>query len=163
MSKIIKKKFNGVGVGMPAYLYLQEFGSQVWSAFGSCPYIVGSCLYKKVWRDVDVRMILDDEDFEKWGFGQPDQENGKRTAFEMAFAELGRRMTWLPIDFQIQQQTACNKKFNGPRSAIGIIALRMKPSEPEQHAELKKAIEDFSKARRKQLDAIPRRGLIPKK
>lgn len=159
----MKKKFNGVGVGMPAYLYLQEFGSQIWSVFGSCPYIVGSCLYKKVWRDVDIRMILDDDDFEIWGFGKPASENGKRTALEMAFAELGKRMTGLPIDFQIQQQTWANEKYQGPRSAIGIVALRMKPSEPEQDPKLLKALESFRKARQKQLDAMPKRGLIPKK
>lgn len=51
-----------MGVGMPAYLLLQEFGSQVWHAFGTPPYLVGSALDGKQWRDVDIRLILADAD-----------------------------------------------------------------------------------------------------
>ena len=53
-----------MSVGMPATLLLEEFGSQVWNAFGDCPYLVGSALENKTgWRDVDVRIILDDEEY----------------------------------------------------------------------------------------------------
>jgi hypothetical protein len=37
-------------------------------------------------------------------------------------------MTGLPIDFQIQQMTRCNEEYpriDHPRSALGIVALRM--------------------------------------
>lgn len=36
-----------MGVGMPADLLLHEFGSQVWAAFGDCPYHVGSSFNSK--------------------------------------------------------------------------------------------------------------------
>lgn len=52
-----------MGVGMPQALMLDEFGSQVWAAFGHPPYIVGSALAGKVWRDVDVRLILPDPEY----------------------------------------------------------------------------------------------------
>lgn len=117
-----------MGVGMPATLYLHEFGSQVWAAFGKPPYLVGSALAGKVWRDVDVRLILEDDVYEAMGLGAPTMQhtNGKWVALCMAFSALGREITGLPIDFQIQQQTQANKAFEGAaRSALGVIALRL--------------------------------------
>jgi hypothetical protein len=122
-----------MGVGFPATLLLHEFGSQVWFAFGDMPYHVGSSLVEKTgWRDVDVRLILNDEVYAAMGLGDPQQphQNGKWVALCRAFTALGREMTGLPIDFQIQQLTYANehcgfhqKDF---RSALGIIPLRMK-------------------------------------
>lgn len=116
-----------MGVGMPADIYLNEFGSQVWSAFGTCPYHVGSSLEGKTWRDVDVRLILDDETYKSMGLGDPKNPrmNGKWTALCLAFSALGKQMTGLPIDFQIQQQTAANAEFNGHRSSLGFVPLRL--------------------------------------
>lgn len=116
-------------VGMPASLLLNEFGSQVWSAFGDPPYLVGSALCGKCgrqWHDVDVRMMLDDETYAAMELGDPDDphRNGKWVALCLAFSALGKQMTGLPIDFQIQQVTHANKTHKGPRSAIGMIELR---------------------------------------
>jgi hypothetical protein len=116
-----------MGVGMPADLYLHEFGSQVWHAFGKPPYHVGSSLLNKTgWRDVDVRLILADEEYERLGLGDPRQPrcNGKWVALTLAFSALGKAMTGLPIDFQIQQRTHANQEHDKPRSALGIVALR---------------------------------------
>ena len=112
---------------MPAALLLDEFGSQVWSAFGTPPYLVGSALYGKGWRDVDVRLILDDNEYANQGFGEPNEahRNGKWVAMCLAFSSLGKQMTGLPIDFQIQQQTMANKVHDGPRSALGLVDLRL--------------------------------------
>lgn len=117
-----------MSVGMPAELYLHEFGSQVWHAFGDMPYHVGSSLLNKTgWRDVDVRLILDDEEYARLGLGKPEDAhtNGKWVALTLAFSALGKAMTGLPIDFQIQQQTHANKEHDKPRSAIGVVALRI--------------------------------------
>ena len=123
-----RKHAPGNFVGMPAALKLEEFGSQVWHAFGEPPYLVGSATFYKSWRDVDVRLILDDETYEAMDFGDPARgpHNGKWAALCMAFSALGRDMTGLPIDFQIQQQTYANKKYKGARMAIGLIQLRIK-------------------------------------
>lgn len=120
-----------MGVGFPATLLLHEFGSQVWSAFGHPPYHVGSsmpAINKTGWRDVDVRLILDDEEYEAMGLGDPaqPQQNTKWCAICLAWSIFGQQLTGLPIDFQIQQQTHANKAFDGARSAIGITALRLK-------------------------------------
>jgi hypothetical protein len=116
------------GVGMPQSLLLNEFGSQLWSAFGGPPYLVGSALFGKKWRDVDVRTILDDNEYEAMGLGKPNlaHQNGKWVALCLAFSALGKQMTGLPIDFQIQQRTRANEEFNQPRSALGVIELRVK-------------------------------------
>ena len=118
-----------MGVGFPADLKLQEFGSQVWSAFGQPPYHVGSSLEtKRDWRDVDVRLILPDDEYEALGVGAADDtsRNGKWVALCLAFSALGREMTGLPIDFQIQQMTRANKLYDGQRAALGLIPLRYK-------------------------------------
>jgi len=119
-----------MGVGFPETLLLHEFGSQVWFAFGAMPYHVGSSLTEKTgWRDVDVRLMLDDETYTSMGLGDPKypHENGKWVALCRAFCLLGKEMTGLPVDFQIQQCTKANKDFpNQGRSAIGFIPLRMK-------------------------------------
>jgi hypothetical protein len=111
-----------MSVGMPTNLLLEEFGSQVWSAFGTVPYLVGSALKSKKFRDVDVRLILDDELYASMGLGDPEypQHNAKWVSLVLAYSALGKQLTGLPIDFQIQQQTYANKKFKNPRSAIGI-------------------------------------------
>lgn len=115
-----------MGVGMPGHLLLHEFGSQVWHAFGSPPYHVGSSLLSKTWRDVDVRMILSDDDYAVWELGNPryPHKNGKWVALCLAFSALGKQMTGLPIDFQIQQQSLANLAYDQPRSALGVVALR---------------------------------------
>lgn len=113
---------------MPGELYLHEFGVQVANAFPENigVFQVGSSLEHRQWRDVDVRMILRDEDYASLGFGDPEQAflNAKWVAMVMAFSELGRKMTGLPIDFQIDQMTYCNLKHKGPRSFIGTVAWR---------------------------------------
>jgi len=117
-----------MGVGMPTTLLLDEFGYHVWSAFGDCPYHVGSSVFAKEWRDVDVRLILEDEEYELMGLGDPKRphENKKWVALTLAFSALGKAMTGLPIDFQIQQQTEANDTYSQKdgcvRSALGCVA-----------------------------------------
>src|SRR5436190_14742239 len=117
------------GVGMPAALLLEEFGSQVWAAFGHPPCLVGSVLQTTDWRDVDVRVILPDEEYEEMGLGEPAENqqrfNGKWVSLCLAYSALGKQMTGLPIDFQIQQRTFANANHQGGRSSLGHIPLRM--------------------------------------
>lgn len=121
-----------MGVGMPATLLLEEFGHLVWAAFGEYPYHVGSSVLNKHWRDVDVRLILEDEKYEREGLGDPKHphQNARWIALTLAFSALGKAMTGLPIDFQIQQQTEANySQSNGcVRSALGCVARIRKQS-----------------------------------
>jgi hypothetical protein len=120
---------------MPATLLLDEFGYQVWAAFGHHPYHVGSSVFGKTWRDVDVRLILEDAEYERLGLGNPKypHHNEKWVALALAFSALGKAMTGLPIDFQIQQQTDANMTYsqtdNHVRSALGCVTrMRKQPA-----------------------------------
>lgn len=118
-----------MSVGQPQQYWLQQFGSLVWEAFGEDSFVfhVGSSLEKKDgWRDVDVRVMISNEEWARWGFPEPDlvHHDARYVAFCLAFSELGRKMTDLPIDFQIQRLEDANKEFTGLRSAIGIVPHR---------------------------------------
>ncbi len=110
------------GVGMPAALKLEHFGRVLFEFFGHRAYQVGSSMKSTRWRDVDVRMILPDDEFDSL-FGKltrPRCLNLKWNAACLAFTALGRDMTDLPIDFQIDRQTEANEDYPGPRSALGV-------------------------------------------
>jgi hypothetical protein len=114
-----------MGVGMPADIYLKQFGQVIYDAFGEVAYHVGSSLRRKRgWRDVDVRILMDDKTYAAMGFGEPDrpQDSAKWVALTLAFTALGRQMTGLPIDFQIQQRTYANETFKD-QSRGAIIPL----------------------------------------
>ena len=104
-------------VGMPGWLLLNVFAAVVGDAFGETPYLVGSATRRKTWRDVDVRVILSDDDYAagfplRAGLTHPHALSlGTRwAAVCMAFSALGRQITGLPIDFQIQSQTQANRE-----------------------------------------------------
>lgn len=110
-------------IGFPASVKLDIFAQKVFDAFGDYPYRVGSSLTdKKNWRDVDIRLILSNEEYQKLELGDPARgpENPKWTALCYAFSELGKSMTGLPIDFQIQERDYANT-FKGDRDPIGIV------------------------------------------
>ncbi len=52
-------------IGMPELLRLEYFGNIIFQHFGEFPYIVGSSLERPDFRDVDIRLILPDDEFEK--------------------------------------------------------------------------------------------------
>lgn len=116
-----------MGVGMPATLLLHQFGRVVGDAFGDLPFHVGSSVDGKQWRDVDVRLILDDDQYAAMGLGEPNTpyNNPKWCALCLAFSALGQQMTGLPIDFQIQQQSRANAEYGDRcRATIGIFPIR---------------------------------------
>ena len=112
-----------MGVGMPQELLLRQFGDYVRAAFGEMPYHVGSSLRQKDgWRDVDVRVMLDDDEYRR-RFGDPKNppRNAAWVATVLAWSTFGRSLTGLPIDFQVQARDAANEEFHRPehqRSAL---------------------------------------------
>ncbi|NUO43678.1 MAG: hypothetical protein HOV82_16770 [Streptomyces sp.] len=111
-----------VGVGMPAALHLDAFGREVDAAFGHLPYLVGSATRGKQWRDVDVRLILPDDEFDAlFPPVEPGQfPDGLWGLLCAAISELARQRTGLPVDFQIQRQSYANDRHPGPRMALGL-------------------------------------------
>lgn len=129
-----------MSTGMPAGIWLNKFGTIIEDYFGHTAYHVGSSLTSKQWRDVDVRLLLPDEEFDRL-FGQPESSevNSKLAAITLAFCALGKAMTGLPIDFQIQKQTTANEKYPNRRSALVEIEPRLTTAaepvdEPENSA-----------------------------
>lgn len=100
-----------IGTGMPASILLQAFGVWVKDAFGHTPYQVGSSVHGKEWRDVDVRLILPDDEFEALfpGYQMGNQIDAKWSFLCAAISALAQQQTGLPVDFQIQPQTEANK------------------------------------------------------
>lgn len=108
-----------MSTGMPAGIWLTKFGVIVADYFGDVAYHVGSSLERKDWRDVDVRLILDDDEFERrFGKHHSAEFNPKLAAITLAFCALGKEMTGLPIDFQIQPRSWANERYPERRSAL---------------------------------------------
>jgi hypothetical protein len=109
-------------VGMPAALHLDAFGREIEAAFGHLPYLVGSAATSKQWRDVDVRLILPDPEFDALfpDHTYPARHDGRWGLLCAAISELARIRTGLPVDFQIQCMTFANDRFAGERHALGI-------------------------------------------
>lgn len=107
-----------MSTGMPAGIWLQKFGTIIRDYFGHVAYHVGSSLTTKDWRDIDVRLLLPDDEFaELFGTGAT-MANRKLAAVTLAFCALGKEMTGLPIDFQIQPISYANRAYPGMRSAL---------------------------------------------
>ena len=112
-----------VGVGMPAALHLEAFGREIADAFGHLPYLVGTAAIGKEWRDVDVRLILPDDEFDAlFPPVEKDQPDGRWGLLCAAISELARIRTGLPVDFQIQRQSFANERFprQDVRLALGL-------------------------------------------
>lgn len=101
------------------------------SGFGQHLYLVGSATRKSAYRDVDVRCILPDEEFDALfpGVDMDDPHlDAKRLAMNQAFSAYLAQQSRLPIDFQFQRQTQANVEFpGGSRNALGICDWRKPP------------------------------------
>lgn len=83
---------------------------------GATPYMVGSVNQHPDFRDVDIRLLLDDKAFDA-AYADPI----KHRLLNRAISTWGQRETGLPIDFQVQQQSAANEQFEGHfRNPMGI-------------------------------------------
>lgn len=107
----------------PRQLFLlDEACKPIKKAFGHCPYLVGSAasLERKGYRDVDVRLILFDKEYDKLNkaVGQD-----AIIFLGLSIGEYLASRTGLPIDFQIQRATEANAKHDGHRNALGTRSL----------------------------------------
>lgn len=86
-------------------------------AFGRPPYLVGTAGAGDAasYRDVDVRLMLDDEEF---ATVCPTRVRWELLCLAIS-AYLSER-TGLPVDFQVQRSDIANEKFNGMRNPLGM-------------------------------------------
>ena len=85
---------------------------------GGPPYLVGTAGIggAATYRDVDVRLILDDDEFAEVC---PTQARWELLCLAFS-AYLGER-TGLPVDFQIQRAAEANERYVGkPRNPLGM-------------------------------------------
>lgn len=78
-------------------------------------YLVGSVGERPDFRDVDVRMILADDDFDRLFRHSPELWS----VFCYAVSRMLGADTGLPVDFQVQRQTEANEKHSKPRNHLG--------------------------------------------
>lgn len=96
---------------------LEDWGRNLRKLFnGESSYIVGSCLERPDYRDVDVRMILEDAAYQRLA----NRMNIPR--LNQVVSLWGKDATGLPVDFQVQQRTAANEKYPGAgrRHPLGL-------------------------------------------
>ena len=83
------------------------------------PYLVGTAFTAREYRDVDVRVMLEDDVYDRLasvGEHVP-------TFLGLAIGEYLAARTGLPIDFQIQRHTEANALHHGPRNPLGLRGL----------------------------------------
>jgi hypothetical protein len=90
----------------------------IFRAFGTPPYLVGSAMSRPDYRDVDLRLILDDERFERMFAGEQELV----LLLNVALSDLIERSAGqrAPIDFQIQSMTEANVPEHGVRNPMGL-------------------------------------------
>lgn len=124
------KKYRANYLPAPHYFALNQAATLVNAAFGGfgC-YLVGSCLERQNYRDVDVRLILEDAAYDRWFGASNGNLNGVHdplwSLLCLSVSEWLKAQTGLPIDFQIQRQTQANEKHSRKdgckRSALGLF------------------------------------------
>lgn len=98
--------------------------AEIMKAYPDCygVYLVGSALERKDYRDVDVRCIMADDDFEAL-FPKNDEHVRPRWMLTcLSLSAWLKHMTGLPVDFQFQKQSVANEKHKGSRNALGYYA-----------------------------------------
>jgi hypothetical protein len=99
---------------------LEEWSAKVRSLAHEQPYLVGSVNTRPDYRDVDVRIILDDARFDAAFGGWDGKFDPRRVRYlNRALSAWGQRETGLPLDVQIQRRTEANAKYDGERNAMG--------------------------------------------
>lgn len=102
-------------------------------AFGWCVYHVGSSLKRRDYRDVDVRAILPDAEFDRLfpGIARGPQYDAFWSLVCSSISVYLAKQTGLPIDFQIQKQSVANAEYpKEDRNPIGVFIERKK-DDPE--------------------------------
>ena len=111
-------------IAAPHYFNLNIACRVLTDAFGHNLYLVGSSLLRRDYRDVDVRCILDDSEFDRMFT----KANPTAAHYDPLWSIMSSSISlWLsqhsglPVDFQFQRQTEANDEHKGMRSAVGIF------------------------------------------
>jgi hypothetical protein len=127
-------------IGAPEMFNLNMACRSIVDAFGWHVYLVGSAMERRDHRDVDVRCILDDEEFDSLFPGPMARRSAwldsKNSLLSSAISEWLSVRTGLKIDFQFQRSTEANAEYGGrPRSALGIFVTARSEEAPAESPE----------------------------
>lgn len=119
-------------IDAPTFLLLRHACIPLWHAFGGMPYLVGSALQRPDWRDVDVRLILDDHRYGALFPGidrVPGLIHARWSVLCASISLLLRQQTGLPVDFQFQSSSDANARYPGPREPLAVFPDFTPPEE----------------------------------
>ena len=117
-------------LGAPEAFHLNNLCTMLNEAFGYNNFLVGSSIIKRDYRDVDIRCIMDDDQFDLLF---PDSKNSHNCSWVhdarwslicASISEWLSKRSGLPVDFQIQRRTDANEQYPGPqhpRNAMGLF------------------------------------------
>jgi hypothetical protein len=106
------------------YRLLDDWGSNLRRMFpGEVAYLVGSALTTADHRDVDVRLMLDDDRY--WSLTAVVDVDD----LNLTVSLWGQQVTGLPIDFQVQHVDTANQDYDGRRHPLGLRAIV--PGDPD--------------------------------
>jgi hypothetical protein len=123
-------------IGAPEFFHLNSLCRILNDAFGYHNYLVGSSIIKRDFRDVDIRCILEDEEFDRMfpdskgtagtGKGECSWVHDARWSILCAsISEWLSTRSNLKVDFQIQRQTNANEMYphglGHERHALGLF------------------------------------------
>lgn len=98
---------------------LDMWGRELREMWGYTAYLVGSALVRPDYRDVDVRIVIPDDDFEKL------EELVDLGRLAVALSIWGQKATGLPIDCQVQSASAGDSEPADLIRPIGRIPGRL--------------------------------------
>lgn len=120
-------------VGAPAVFALELACQELNRAFagdgaGHC-YLVGSALERPDRRDIDVRLMLPDDQFDQLfpdAQGRYWEHDPRWIIMVVSISKWLSDLSGLPVDFQFQRQSNANKSHPGRRDALGMIFAGLK-------------------------------------
>jgi hypothetical protein len=125
---VADEKYRPHWVAAPGFFKLNHACALINKAFdkgGFGCYLVGSALERRDHRDVDVRFIMDDAQYDRMFRDQNEWLNPLWSLLCISISTWLREMTGLPVDFQIQRQTQANEVHGRgagkKRNALGIF------------------------------------------
>ena len=121
-------------IGGPEGLALDHAVHIIEMAYNSTCYLVGSALERPDFRDVDVRLILDDKDFEGYfGKNWGPRLNPLWSLTCLSLSEYLSTRTGLRVDFQIQKRSKVKESdWNKNREPLGFFYSGFKEEKDEQ-------------------------------
>lgn len=115
-------------IGAPEFFNLNMACASLNDAFGYNNYLVGSAMERKDHRDVDIRCILDDTEYDRMFpptfVGETRNRNQSLNPtwclLNAAVSGWLAARTGLKIDFQFQRRSDANEEHKGQRCALGM-------------------------------------------